>query len=124
VDGVPFPHRSSALALLLAAGCASTPPEPSRAEIRGLVSFQADGTAQFVECSSGERIRLEGMGQGHLMSFRRHVTQLAARTKQPVTAHVSGYLTRSEDGAVMEQPSVLSLSSGRCTAKDAGLYDY
>jgi hypothetical protein len=123
----------AATTILIAAGCTPagigpllTPAEPAaRTLVKGVVTFQRDGTPRLIECGSDRPLHLGTMGQGHYRYFRKRANEIWRRKREPVTAHLSGYLDRSESGGIIEQPTVLALSAGYCTEpEDPGLRDY
>jgi hypothetical protein len=125
--------RLALIAILIAEGCTSTRSRPAltftqpgtRTLVKGIVTFQHDGSPQLIECGSYERLDLGTMGQGQYLYFRKRADEIQQAERQPVTAHLSGYLSRGESGGLIEQPTVLALSAGHCTEpKDPGLRDY
>lgn len=119
-------HRAIAtIALVFLSGCAALrgPETPKRVTVKGLVSFHGD-RARLHECGTPREFRLGRMTPGQALHLRQNVEKLARR-EGPVTAEFSGYLQRTGNHYLMEQPALLGLHHGDCVElPDPGSWDY
>lgn len=114
-------------ALLLLSGCASTA-QPGdgrpRVTLTGVLSF-ADHKPRLKECGSRREVRLGEMAHGSYLYLRRRAREVATWRNRPVTAEVSGYLSRSGRELRMDGVALHGLGPGSCRRiVDYGNIDY